>query len=309
MKKYRIVILLVISMLLVACGNEVNEEDEQKLKVVSTFTIISDMAEQIGQDLVEVYNLVPTGTDPHEYEPMPNDIKAATDADILFYNGMNLEGGEEGWFMKMVDSVNQNIDNIYNLNVGVTPHYLMEGDSEEEINPHSFIDPQVGIQMVENMTEALIEKDPNNAQSYDDNADDYLQRLNEVDQNYKDVIDNIPEENKILVTSEKAFQYMTDRYGLREASVWEIDTEELGTTAQLKALITLLKEDTPPYLFLESNVDPKPLEQVSKETGVPIFEEYIYSDEIGKKGAEVDTYMKFLNHNIKIIEKGLNPEK
>ncbi|MBO1914699.1 zinc ABC transporter substrate-binding protein, partial [Microvirga sp. 3-52] len=103
---------------------------------VTSFTIIADMARQIGGDYVEVYNLVPSGTDPHEYEPLPNDIKAATDADILFYNGLNLEGGEHGWFMKMMHAVNQKEENIYSLNDRVEPQYLSSGDGEEEVNPH-----------------------------------------------------------------------------------------------------------------------------------------------------------------------------
>lgn len=88
-------------------GNNKETEENQKLKVVTSFTIIADMAREIGGDSVEVYNLVPSGTDPHEYEPLPDDIKAATDADVLFYNGLNLEGGKDGWFFKMVDAVNQ----------------------------------------------------------------------------------------------------------------------------------------------------------------------------------------------------------
>ena len=302
MKKVTISLLIILSLILTACGsNNTNDDNDGKLKVIASFTIIRDMAEQIGGDLVEVHNLVPSGTDPHEYEPRPDDIKAATNADILFYNGMNLEGGEHGWFMKMVDSINQKDELIFDLNVGVTPQYLMEGDTDKEVNPHSFIDPQVGIIMVKNMTKAFIDIDPENADVYNENSDNYLKRLEAVDKTYTDTINAIPEENRILVTSELAFQYMTERYGLREASVWEIDTEELGTTAQLKALIEYLKTDAPPYVFMESNVDPKPLEQVSRESGVPIYKEKIYADEIGKKGDQVDTYMKFLEHNIRII--------
>lgn len=208
--------------------------------------------------------------------------------------------------MNMIDSISQDMDLIFELNKGVEPVYLMDGSDADQVNPHSFIDPQVGIKMVENMTEAFGEVDQENKAVYEENAKNYLERLYAVDKKYQDVIDAIPEENKILVTSEKAFQYMTKRYGLREAAVWEIDTEELGTSTQLKELISYLKNDAPPYLFLESNVDPKPLEQISKESGIPIYEENIYSDEIGKKGDKVDTYMKFLEHNIRIIETGLS---
>jgi len=99
---------------------------------------------------------------------------------------------------------------------------------------------------------------------------------------------------------------MTNTYGLREAYIWEIDTGEMGTTDQIKNLVDLLKEEQPLVVFLESNVDPKPMETVSNESGIPIYEKPIYSDEIGKKGEEVDSYMKYLEYNIDIIEDGLS---
>ncbi len=308
MKKIFTSILFVLMLGLTACSsNPAPKEDDGKIKVVSSFTIVTDMAEQIGGDLVDVYNLVPTGTDPHEYEPKPDDIKAATDADVLFYNGMNLEGGKAGWFLKMVDSVNQKEENVFDLNKGIEPKYLVdEQGRDEEINPHSYLDPKVGIKMTENLRDALIQIDPENKDTYEKNTEEYLNRLNEIDKKYIEDINSIPEERRILVTSERAFQYMTESYGLKEAYVWEIDTEELGTTEQIKTLINFLKKEKPPVLFMESNVDPKPLETVSNETGIPIYKEAIYSDEIGKKGDVVDTYIKLLEHNIRIIEDGLS---
>lgn len=308
MKKIFTSILLVLMLGLTACSsNPAPKENDEKIKVVSSFTIVTDMAEQIGGDLVDVYNLVPSGTDPHEYEPKPDDIKAATDADVLFYNGMNLEGGKAGWFLKMVDSVNQKEENVFDLNKGIEPKYLVdEQGRDEEINPHSYLDPKVGIKMTENLKDALIQIDPENKDTYEKNTEEYLNRLNEIDKKYTEVINSIPEERRILVTSERAFQYMTESYGLKEAYVWEIDTEELGTTEQIKTLINFLKKEKPPVLFMESNVDPKPLETVSNETGIPIYKEAIYSDEIGKKGDVVDTYIKLLEHNIRIIEDGLS---
>lgn len=310
MKKIKILGIVMLALVLSACGaNNDNQDKDDKLQVVSSFTIISDMAGQIGGDLVEVYNLVPTGTDPHAYEPMPNDIKAATDADILLYNGMNLEGGKAGWFLKMVDSVNQNIDHVFELNKGVEPKYLVDHQGkDEEVNPHSFLDPKVGIQMAHNLRDALIEMDPEHKSTYEANFDNYMATLSAIDVKYHDVIDALPDNHRVLVTSERAFQYMTESYGLKEAYIWEIDTEELGTTEQIKGLIDFLKKEQPPVVFMESNVDPKPMETVSKESGVPIFEEAIYSDEIGKKGDIVDTYVKLLEHNIRIIELGLGSD-
>jgi manganese transport system substrate-binding protein len=296
---------------LAACGNDDsgNEEIEtnKKLKVVTSFTIIADMTREIGGDLVEVYNLVPSGTDPHEYEPLPNDIKAATDADILFYNGLNLEGGENGWFMKMMNAVNQKDDNIYSLTERVEPKYLSGGDGrDEEINPHAFIDPTVGIKMAEDLRDALIAKHPTHSDKIKEQGDAYVQRLKDLDKEFEERISSIPEENRVLVTSERAFQYLNDHYGLKEAFIWEIDTEENGSPKQIKELVHYIQENKVPVLFVESNVDTRPMETVSKESGVPIAGKPIYSDEIGNPGDEIDTYVKYLEYNMKLIHDELS---
>lgn len=309
-------------LLLSACGTNENEgttdnestEIDGKMKVVSSFTILSDIAEQIGGDDVEIHNLVPTGTDPHEYEPLPKDMKAATDADILLYNGLNLEGGKDGWFFKMIDSVNQEEERIYNLSEGVEPMYItqdldedvleaqeLDEDAHGEINPHAFISPHVGIILAENTRDAFMEQDPDNADRYQERAEEYLERLHEQDEKYHEVVQTIPEEDRILVTSERAFQYMTNEYGLKEGFIWALDTEDTGTPEQIKSLVAFIEKYDVPVLFIESNVDPRPMETVSKQTGVPFSSKPIYSDEIGKKGEEVDTYMKFLEYNINLI--------
>ena len=293
--------------LLAACGDNKNADNnpptgDEPLKVVTSFTIIADMAKEIGGELVEVYNLVPTGTDPHEYEPLPNDIKAATNADVLFYNGLNLEGGEHGWFFKMMDTVNQKEDNIFSLTERVDPMYLTGKDGrKEEINPHAFIDPAVGVKMAEDMRDALVKKHPEKSEEIQKRGDEYVQRLKDIEKDYEDRINDIPEKNRILVTSERAFQYMAERFGLKEAFIWEIDTEENGSPTQIKELVEFIKSHEVPVLFIESNVDERPMETVANETGVRIAEKRIYSDEIGQPGDEVDTYVKYLNYNIDLI--------
>lgn len=297
----------IIFFLLAACGKGEQQEAKgsgkvQPLKVVSSFTIIEDLAREIGGEDVEIHNLVPTGTDPHEYEPLPEDIKKATDADILFYNGLNLEGGKDGWFFKMIESVGQKDENVFNLTTRVEPMYLSgEDGKEEEINPHAFIDPAVGIKMAEDMRDAFMKVDPDRKNNYEKRANAYIERLKEIDKKYEEKINEIPKEKRILVTSERAFQYMTAHYGLEEAYIWEIDTEENGSPQQIKSLVSFVKEHDVPVLFIESNVDRRPMETVSKETGVPFAQKPIYSDEIGKPGEEVDTYIKYLNYNIDLI--------
>ena len=298
--------------LLAGCGADDSPSGDRDgpLKVVTSFTIIEDIAREIGGDNLEIHNLVPTGTDPHEYEPLPEDIKAATDADVLFYNGLNLEGGKDGWFFKMIESVDQDEEKVFSLTERVEPMYLTSEDGqEEEINPHSFIDPAVGIKMAEDMRDALMEVDPDNKDIYEEKAGEYIGRLEEIDQDYEEKIGDIPEDERILVTSERAFQYMADHYGLKEGYIWAIDTEENGSPEQIRSLIEFLDENEVPVLFVESNVDERPMETVSDETGIPMAEKHIYSDEIGKPGEEVDTYVKYLNYNINLIHDELKGEE
>src|SRR5690625_3421544 len=315
-KKYVLLCITILSIIaLAACGNsednettketDSNESHSDKIQAVTSFTIIEDMVKEIGGDLVEVYNLVPTGTDPHEYDPLPDDIKAATDADILFYNGLNLEGGEHGWFNKMMDAVNQDWDVAFELAENVEPiHITSEDGKEEEINPHAFLDPVVGIEMAEKARDALIEVDPDNQETYEENAEVYLEKLIDIDEQYKTRIADIPDEHRILVTSERAYSYMTERYGLEEGYIWAIDTEENGSPEQMKSLLAFLEETPAPVLFVETNVDKRPMETISKESGIDIFGE-IFSDEIGDPGEEGDTYVKYLQYNIDVIYEGL----
>src|SRR5690625_499142 len=307
MKKWQILIpIFSLLFILTACNGGDNEQSNSKIKAVSSFTILEDMINEIGGDNIEVHNLVPTGTDPHEYDPLPEDIKAATDADVLFYNGLNLEGGENGWFAKMIDSVGQDWDNTFELTKGVEPMYVTSSDGrDEEINPHAFLDPVVGIQMAENTRDALIAIDPDHKEENENNAEAYVDTLQEIDDEYSEKLAEISEEKRVMSTSERAYQYMADRYDLKEGYIWAIDTEENGTPSQVKSLINFIEENDPPVLFIESNVDERPMETVASETGLEIFGE-IFSDEIGKPGEDGDTYVTFLKHNIDVIYDGLS---
>lgn len=298
-------IMSIMALLLSACGEEKEGAEEEKIQIVATFSILTDIVNEVGGDRVAVHSMVPIGTDPHEYEPLPEDIKKAADADAIFYNGLNLEGGKTGWFSKLIASIGKDEKDVYELMAGVEPKYITTADGkDEEINPHAFLDPIVGIQMVENARNTLSEIDPGHKDYYEKNADTLLKELHEIDELYKTKISKIPEQHRILVTSERAYQYMTDRYGLQEAFLWDIDTEEIGTPRQIKNLVDFIKEHDVPALFVETNVDRRPMETVSKETGVEIASE-LYSDELGKPGTDGGTYVKFLRYNIEKIHDGL----
>lgn len=284
------------------------EEPSDTIFVATSFTLIEDIVKQIGGDRIETHNLVPIGTDPHEYEPLPEDTKAITDADGIIYNGFNLEGGEHGWLAKMVETVGKDENDMYELMEGAEPLYLSdESDDATDINPHTFLDPVLGLHMAENTLAALIDIAPEHEDEFTENAEDYFEQLRAIDEEYEQKINEIPEENRILITSERAYQYMAKRYGLAEGYIWEIDTEDQGTPEQIKKLIKFIEEQEPPVLFVESNVDPRPMESISEETGVEIFST-LYSDEIGQPGDDGDTYVKFLRYNIEQIHAGLSKQ-
>lgn len=310
-----LIVGIVITIAFTSCASSEDETkhdngtNEQRLQVVTSFTLIADMAAEIGGEHVEVYNLVPTGTDPHEYSPLPDDTKAVTDAEIILYNGFNLEGGENGWLAKMIESTNQSWEIAHQVTDGIEPLYIQSDDGrEEEINPHSFLDPVNGIVMAENTRDALIEADPEHQEVYEKNASEYITELEQMAEQYEERINEIDEENRILVTSERAYQYLAKRYGLKEGFIWMIDTEENGSPEQITELIHFIKEKKPPVLFVETNVDPRPMETVASESGVEIYGE-LYSDEIGKPGEEGDTYLNYLQYNIDMIYEGLTSKQ
>lgn len=301
------IVTMLAAFLLAACGNSnektgnTTEGDSGKIKAIATFSIINDIVTEVGGEYVDVHSMVPIGTDPHEYDPLPEDIKKATDADALFYNGLNLEGGEHGWFFKLVENVRANQDHVFELMEGVEPLYLTSHDgTEKEVNPHAFLDPTVVIQMTENTRDALIQVDEANKEAYEKNAEQLLEKLRALDEEYQTKIAEIPEENRILVTSERAYQYMANHYGLEEGFIWEIDTEENGTPEQITSLVKFIKEKEVPALFVETNVDARPMETVSNETGVPIAAK-LFSDELGRQGNDGSTVIDFLQYNIDTI--------
>lgn len=296
--------------LLLGCGPDQQKDATQHrgdrpLKVLSSFSIISDMASAIGQERVEVHNLVPVGMAPHSYEPKPADVKFASDADLILYNGLQLEGGEAGWLMKLARSVQADTSRIFRVSEGVRPMYLTNERIRREMNPHAFISPEVGIAMAKATRDAFIAVDPAGQALYTARATAYIAELQRISQAYRDSIARIPAQRRVLMASERAFQYLAAEYGLQEGFIWALDTDENGSPEQIKQAIALVEKHRPPVLFMESNVDRRPMEAVSRATGVPIHETPIFSDELGKPGQPADTYLKYLEYNLQVICSGL----
>lgn len=285
-------------------NNSKSDNSSEKIKIISSFSILTDIINQIGNDVVEVHNLVPVGTDPHEYEPVSEDIKFASKADLFIYNGLNLEGGDSGWFKKLTATVGADPSKVIKASENITPLYL--SGNRTEVNPHSFISPAVGMEMAKTIAEALIKADPENKTLYQSNMEKYVKDLKSIDEKYRQKLSEIPKEKRIFMASEQAFQYLTQEYGLKEGFIWSVDTEENGSPNQIKKAIAFARENQPPVLFVESNVDQRPMQTISKETGIPIYLPPIFSDELGKPGKEADSYLSYLEYNLKHIYKGLS---
>jgi len=273
--------------------------------VVANNSIIGNMVEEVAGDKVDLYTIVPRGTDPHEYEPRPQDVSTTQEADVLFHNGLNLETGGSGWFKKMYQNAGKkNNKEVYSVSAGVIAKHLTDAGKEDELDPHAWLDIQNGIKYVKNIEKVLIDKDPDNGDTYKKNAQAYIEKLTDLDKSAKTKFNDIPENKKVLVTSEGAFKYFSAAYGVKPAFIWEINTESQGTPEQMKQVLAKIRASEVKSLFLESSVSPKAMEKVSKETGLSIYSK-IYTDSLAKKGTDGDTYYSMMKWNLDKIAEGM----
>ncbi|WP_311468712.1 metal ABC transporter substrate-binding protein [Abiotrophia defectiva] len=278
---------------------------DKKLKVVATNSIIADITKNIAGDKIDLHSIVPVGQDPHEYEPLPDDIKKTTQADLIFYNGINLETGGNAWFAKLVQNAKR-VENkdYFAVSEGVEVIHLEgEGETGKE-DPHAWLNLENGVIYAKNIAKHLIEKDPSNKDFYQKNLDDYVAKLEALDKEAKTKFDAIPEEKKMIVTSEGCFKYFSKAYNVPSAYIWEINTEVEGTPDQIRDLVKKLKGSKVSALFVESSVDDRPMKTISSETGIPIYAK-IFTDSIAEEGQDGDSYYSMMKYNLDKISEGL----
>ena len=308
MKKCRFLVLLLLAFVgLAACSSQKSstETGSSKLNVVATNSIIADITKNIAGDKINLHSIVPVGQDPHEYEPLPEDVKKTSQADLIFYNGINLETGGNAWFTKLVENAKKKENkDYYAVSEGVDVIYL-EGQSEKgKEDPHAWLNLENGIIYAQNIAKRLSEKDPANKETYEKNLKAYVEKLSALDKEAKEKFNNIPEEKKMIVTSEGCFKYFSKAYNVPSAYIWEINTEEEGTPDQIKSLVEKLRKTKVPSLFVESSVDDRPMKTVSKDTNIPIYAK-IFTDSIAEKGEDGDSYYSMMKYNLDKISEGL----
>ena len=309
MKKCRFLVLLLLAFVgLAACSSQKSstETGSSKLNVVATNSIIADITKNIAGDKINLHSIVPVGQDPHEYEPLPEDVKKTSQADLIFYNGINLETGGNAWFTKLVENAKKKENkDYYAVSEGVDVIYL-EGQKEKgKEDPHAWLNLENGIIYAQNIAKRLSEKDPANKETYEKNLKAYVEKLSALDKEAKEKFNNIPEEKKMIVTSEGCFKYFSKAYNVPSAYIWEINTEEEGTPDQIKTLVEKLRKTKVPSLFVESSVDDRPMKTVSKDTNIPIYAK-IFTDSIADKGEEGDSYYSMMKYNLEKIAEGLS---
>ena len=268
-----------------------------KFKVVTTFTIIQDMAQNIAGDAATVESITKPGAEIHDYEPTPKDIVKAQSADLVLWNGLNLER----WFEKFFQNVKDKPAVV--VTEGIQPMSINEGPYTGNPNPHAWMSPSNALIYIENIKNALVKYDPQNKETYEKNAALYAQKIKELDKPLREKLAQVPEAQRWLVTSEGAFSYLTRDYGFKEAYLWPINAEQQGTPQQVRKVIETVKANNIPVVFSESTISPKPAKQVAKETGAK-YGGVLYVDSLSNKKGPVPTYIDLLNTTVSTIAKG-----
>ena len=270
---------------------------EAKFKVVTTFTVIQDIAQNVAGDAATVESITKPGAEIHEYEPTPKDIVKAQSADLILWNGLNLERWFERFFQNIKDKP------AVVVTEGVTPLSIYEGPYKDAPNPHAWMSPSNALIYVENIKNAFVKYDPQNADTYQKNAAAYAEKIKQLDKPLREKLSKIPADQRWLVTSEGAFSYLAKDYDLKEGYLWPINAEQQGTPQQVRKLIDLVKKNHIPVVFSESTVSAKPAQQVAKESGAK-YGGVLYVDSLSAADGPVPTYIDLLNVTVSTIVKG-----
>lgn len=266
-------------------------------RVVTTFTVIQDIAQNVAGDKAVVESITKPGAEIHDYQPTPHDIVRAQEASLVLWNGMNLER----WFERFFENV-RDVPGV-TVTDGIEPMGISEGPYSGKPNPHAWMSPRNALIYVENIRKALVKYDPANAESYNRNAESYAAKIKALDEPLRQRLAAIPEDQRWLVTSEGAFSYLARDYGMKEAYLWPINADEQGTPKQVRKVIDLVRKNRIPVVFSESTISDRAAKQVARESGAR-YGGVLYVDSLSAAGGPVPTYLDLLKVTVETIAKG-----
>ncbi|MEA5573635.1 metal ABC transporter substrate-binding protein [Calothrix sp. UHCC 0171] len=303
--KKNIFISFLIPLFLLSCTqtnpNTATSESEKKALVVATSTIIADLAEEIGGDEIELKGILQPGSDPHTYEPVPTDSRFLEEANLILYNGYNLEPG----IIKMMNSVGGKARKVP-IGEVVKPLQLDKGKGEIVPDPHVWGDVKNAIAMTKAIRDELVKLSPEDKDKFTENANKLTNELQKLDSWIIQEIQTIPPEKRKLVTTHDAFQYYGRAYNIAIAgTLIGISTEEQPSAQTVKNLVDAIKKIGVPAIFAETTINPALITTVAEEAGVKLAPRQLFSDSIGAKGSQGDTYMKMMEANTQTIVEAL----
>ncbi|MGV3649818.1 MAG: metal ABC transporter substrate-binding protein [Devosia sp.] len=270
---------------------------QDKVQVVTTFTVIADIARNVAGDAADVEAITRPGAEIHDYQPTPQDIVKAQRADLVLWNGLNLER----WFERFFENV-RDVPQVV-VSDGIEPVSISGGPYDGRPNPHAWMSPANALIYVENIRAALVQYDPANAATYDANAAAYSEEIRAIDAPLRARLETIPEAERWLVTSEGAFSYLARDYGMKELYLWPINADQQGTPQQVRAVIDAVRANAIPVVFSESTVSDAPARQVAQETGAA-YGGVLYVDSLSTADGPVPTFLKLLEVTVDTIAKG-----
>jgi manganese/iron transport system substrate-binding protein len=289
----RLLSVLLVLAVLPSCKREAAPTDGKK-RILTTFTIIQDIAQNVAGDAAVVESITKPGAEIHDYEPTPQDLVKAQDADLVLWNGLGLER----WFEKFLQQV-RDVPAVV-ISDGVAPMSIGEGPYNGKPNPHAWMSPANAIKYVENIRAALVKLDPPNAAIYTANATAYTEKLKAVDAPVRQKLETIPAAQRWLVSCEGAFSYLARDYGMKELYLWPVNADQEGTPQQVQKVVDTVRTSQIPVVFSESTISDKAMQQVAKETGAK-FGGVLYVDSLTEATGPAPTYLKLLETNADTI--------
>ena len=284
---------------------------ESKPLVVATTPITCDLVKQIAGDTIDLKCLIEPGTDPHVYQPKPEDRKAIDTAKLVLYSGYNFEPS----LIKLIQASSNPAPKVAVDEVAVTSPLMMEAEKsnqsdqkpvEKEVDPHVWHNAQNGIKIAQAINKSLMTLRPDQAATYAKNTAKLVSELEQIDTWIKIQIATIPASSRKLVTTHNALGYYAKAYNIPvEGALSGISTEEQPTPTRVKELVEIIKSNQVPTIFAEVSLNPKLITTVAKEANVKISDREIYADGLGAKGSEAETYTGMLIANTRAIVEGL----